>query len=767
VNEDQYREFLSNKYRLMQPVGFETDETKFPSKLFPWQADLVRWTCRIGRSGLFADTGLGKTPMQLAWAEQVVRHENKPVIILCPLAVAQQTVQQADKFDIGVKVSVCREMADIEKHKPDVVVTNYDRLHLFDVDDFVGVVLDEGSILKNYAGKTRTLLIDRFRKTKYRLIATATPAPNDHNELGNHAEFLGVLTRLEMLANWFKHDSGETQKWRLRGHAERDFWRWLASWAACITAPSDLGYPDDGFALPELKRHVHEVSADNCPPPEGQFWHTDSVSATKMHGVKRLTADARAAKVADLINGDDEQWLIWVDTDYEADAVKRAVEDAVEVRGSHKTEKKEEALFGFANGQIKRLITKPEIAGYGLNLQNCNRMAFAGMSFSFERTYQAIRRCWRYGQTRPVDAHFITSDAESTALSAVESKECAFKETRKKLIESVREHQKANIYRKPRKQETKPVETHEGNGWTLHHGDVVDGIKLIQDESVGFSIYSPPFATLFTYSDSHEDMGNCHNYEEFFDHFAFLVPELYRVMMPGRTMAVHCMDLPTTKQHDGFIGARDFPGDLIRSFQSAGFIYHARICIWKDPLLAAVRTHTIGLAHQQLVKDSAICRTGWPDYIVVMRKPGENPKPISHPDGLTHYTGEIDPGAEAQGEKRSHHRWRGYASPVWMDIRQTRTLNGELGKREARDEKDEAHVCPLQLDVIERCLELWSAEDDLVFSPFTGIGSEGYCSVRMGRRFVGCELKDSYVNVAVKNLRQAEAEAKEINRTLF
>jgi DNA modification methylase len=288
----------------------------------------------------------------------------------------------------------------------------------------------------------------------------------------------------------------------------------------------------------------------------------------------------------------------------------------------------------------------------------------------------------------------------------------------------------------------------------LYCGDSAEVLKSIPDESVGYMVYSPPFARLYTYSNSERDLGNCRNYKEFFEQFCYIGKELFRTLMGGRLMTVHCMDIPLMKERDGVIGLTDFPGDIIRMFQDIGFIYHSRCVVEKDPLIEATRTKALGLMHKQIQKDSAMCRQGLPDYIVTMRKPGENPEPIEHPDGFTEYIGENVP----KGTPFTHHVWRNYANPVWKDINQSLTLN----KEGAREDKDEAHVCPLQLQVIERCIELWSNPNDIVLSPFLGIGSECYVALKRGRRAIGIELKDSYFRNAILNCQSVETQREQI-----
>jgi len=304
----------------------------------------------------------------------------------------------------------------------------------------------------------------------------------------------------------------------------------------------------------------------------------------------------------------------------------------------------------------------------------------------------------------------------------------------------------------------KVIDQAQGKNWVMYQGDCVEVIKGIPDNSVHYSIFSPPFASLYTYSNSERDMGNVRSHSEFYEHFRFLVGELYRVTIPGRLLSFHCMDIPAMKERDGFIGLYDFPGELLRLFQKAGFIYHSKVVIWKDPLIEATRTKALGLMHKQLCKDSAMCRQGLPDYLITVRKPGDNPEPIAHPKGLDRYIGTDEPEARTD-TVYSHHVWRKYASPVWMDINQSRTLQ----KDSAREEKDERHICPLQLDVIERALELWTNPGDIVLSPFAGIGSEIYSAVRMGRRGVGIELKGSYFKQAVENCKVAELEENQIS----
>ena len=401
-----YQDFIGIKRVDVSRSGFEP--RNISGDLFDYQRHCVEFALRAGRSAMFLDTGLGKTFCQLEFAREVVEHTNKPVLVLTPLAVAAQTARESEKF--GIDAAVVRDGSDV---RTAINITNYDRLDRFDVSQFSGVILDESSILKNFNGRTRNALVNAFRNTPYRLACTATPSPNDHTELGNHSEFLGVLNHADMLPRWFINDTMNTGDWRLKGHAVKPFWDWVAAWSRCVSRPSDLGFSDFGHVLPDLNIERHVIDFESESESQGQLFASPELSATGIHAVKKESVEHRSAKVAEMANASNEPWLIWCDTDLEADQLKRLIPDAVEVRGSDKVEHKESALLGFADGSIRVLITKPSIAGFGMNWQHCNNMAFVGLTYSYESFYQAVRRCWRFGQLRPVNAHLVMTHAEA------------------------------------------------------------------------------------------------------------------------------------------------------------------------------------------------------------------------------------------------------------------------------------------------------------------------------------------------------------------
>lgn len=436
-----YRSFIARKRVAAVPSGFRVEPDWMQDRLFPWQRDIVRWACRLGRAAIFADCGLGKTLMQLEWADWVHQVTGGNVIILCPLAVAWQTLVEAARFGIHSPVAIAADQTHV---RPGITITNYEKLHLFDASSFAGVVLDESSILKSFTGTTKQALCDGFARTPYRLCCTATPAPNDRMELGNHADFLGVMPSSEMLARWFINDTMGAGKYRLRKHGERDFWRWVSSWAVCIGSPSDLGYPNEGFTLPPLSIHEHVIANDS--PPAGHLFHPGgSVSATNVHTEKRASLPEKAGMVASLVNSNADAWAVWCDTDYEADALCSRIPDAVEVRGSHGDRMKEDRLQAFSRGDCRVIVTKPEIGGYGLNWQHCHKTTWFA-SYSYEDFYQAIRRLWRFGQRHAVDAHVIMSEAEESIAKTSARKSAEHEEMKAEMSACMKEGMLESLY---------------------------------------------------------------------------------------------------------------------------------------------------------------------------------------------------------------------------------------------------------------------------------------------------------------------------------
>lgn len=711
----QYAEFIESKKKTHPRSGFDVNELH--PALFPFQSFVVKRALKKGKYALFEDCGLGKTIQQLVWAQEVARHTQKPVLILAPLAVVNQTKAEAGKFNIPLD---------------SIVITNYEQLEHINADDYSGIVLDESSILKNFDGAYKKQLINMFAATPYKLACTATPSPNDEVELTNHAEFLGIMKRGEVLATYFVHDGGDGS-YRIKRHAIKEYWSFVSSWASMLSMPSDIGFSNDGYILPGInytERQIKTEKRDN-----GMMFNNVAVSSTTHGAELRLTKIERLSQAAEIANNSDEQFIIWVKLNEEEDTLRQMIPDAVVVTGSDSSEDKSRKLLEFAQGKFRVLITKLKIASFGMNFQNCHNQIFASLDFSFEGLYQGIRRSYRFGQRHPVNIYLITTDTMENVISAIKRKQKQFEDMQHQMQENMNE-----VFDQKHSQEVK-FEEYKSDNIHIQRGDCVQLIQNVPNKSIHFSIFSPPFVDLFTYSDHIEDMGNSKDYKEFLSQFAFLVRELYRVLIDGRNVAVHCMDLPIQKGKEGYIGLRDFSGMILRAFEDAGFIYHSRVTIWKNPVTEMQRTKALGLLHKQIKKDATMSRVGVPDYLLVFRKPGEGTAPVTHQDK-----------DNSALDYLPVDTWQKYASPVWMDIDYSDTLNF----RSARDERDEKHICPLQLPTIERAIHLWTNEGDTVLTPFLGIGSEVYQAVKMKRKGIGFELKQSYYEMAVKNCKEVE-----------
>lgn len=724
-----YDEYILSKVKTAQNHGFEPVKEINPM-LFGWQKAVVKWALRTGRAALFEDCGLGKTAQQLDISEKICDHTQGDALILTPLAVAQQTVSEGEKF--GIKVNHAFNQDTVKRG---INITNYERLSHFDPEKFSCVVLDESSILKGFNGKMRRELTDAFKNTPYRFCCTATPAPNDFTELGQHAEFLGVCSPAQMLATYFINDTFDTGTWRLKGHAVESFWRWVSTWAACVSKPSDIGGSDDGFELPPVHTEIVTVRVDQRADAEtGELFVSPNVSATAFHAEQRRTMKERVAAAAKIVNESTGPFVVWCESNDESAELLLSIPDAVEVKGCDKPEHKERKLTMFSTSEARVIITKPSIAGFGMNWQHCNQEIYVGMNYSFERFYQASKRIHRFGQKRDVYRYIIQADTENGVMASIQRKANQHAQMQE-LMQFTRENLINQTSFVSMNTEIKKAE---GDNWEIYNGDCVRVAKTLEDNSIGFSVFSPPFADLFTYSSDIQDMGNCDGLKSFMEQFGFLIDELGRITMPGRECAVHCCDLLATKWKDGEIEFKDFSSAIADAFRSRGWLFHSRITIWKNPVTEMQRTKAHGLLYKTLKSDSSKSRVGAAEYLLVFRKRGDNPKPITH----TPNEFPLD-------------LWQEIASPVWMTINQGRVLNKEV----AREDKDEKHICPLQLDVIDRALLLWSTNNDVVFSPFAGIGSEGYCAVRMGRKFIGVELKESYWKTATNNLKRANSES--------
>lgn len=722
-----YDDFLKTKIQHVKDSGFEVDQLN--PALFDFQDFIVRRALKAGRYALFCECGTGKTIMQLSWADEVRKHTHKPVLILCPLAVSGQTIAEGLKFHVEVK----RWSEDLNNQSAlseGIYITNYEQLEKIDVSFFSGVVLDESSILKNFTGVYKKLIIEKFKRTPYKLACTATPSPNDLNEIGNHSEFLNILDAQDMRSKWFVRDEG-MNNYRLKSHAKVDFYSWISSWACMLSNPADLGFDGSKFILPPLtyiEKQIRTNSREN-----GRLFNDTSVNATNFNQELRLTRVERLGEVVDIVNQSHESFIIWVNQDAEADFLTERIPDAVEVRGSDSIKLKEKNLLGFANNEFRVLITKKKIAQFGLNYQNCHNQIFASMDFSFEGLYQSIRRSYRFGQTKPVNIYLITTDTMQNVINSIKQKEQAFLEMQQEMNKNINSKQ----YGLLNEYDYKEVAT---ENFFLMKGDTCIEIKRIPDNSVDLIIFSPPFSSLFTYSNYIHDMGNNESHADFFKQYSFLLKDLYRILKPGRLMCCHTKDLGVYKNSSGYTGMYDFTGEHTRAVLAEQFKLHSKITIWTDPVLEMQRTKTQRLLYKTVTSDSTYTGIGMAEYVTIFRKWEGDQEAWEPVTNLTKQNFPLD-------------TWQRWASPVWMDIRRTDVLNGHEGTAMG----DEKHIAPLQLEVIHRLVNLYSNKGEVVFTPFGGIGSEPYQAIVDDRKGIACELKDSYFEVMVKNCKKAVA----------
>ena len=724
---EDYKKFLESKRKTFIESGFDINESELNKNLFDFQRFIVKTALKKGRFAIFADCGLGKTLMQLSWSNAVYNHTGKKVLILAPLAVSAQTKQEAEKFGI--------DMNSFD-------ITNYEQLSKIDCSIYSGVVLDESSILKNYNGSTKQLILDTFKNHKFKLACTATPSPNDHIELGNHAEFLNVMTSKEMVSIFFINDAFNKDhtisKWRLKKHSTKDFWNWVSSWSLMLSNPSDIGFIGKGYVLPEL--FMNELQIDVEKQSNGKLFNDIKVSATDFYKELKVTQENRVKAVAEILNNSNETFIVWIKSNEEEKELLSLVPDAVAVNGSDKPELKEKRLLGFANNEFRILVTKTKIAQFGLNYQHCKNQIFLSFDFSFEGLYQAIRRSWRFGQKNNVNVTLVTVETMGNVIEAIKDKQVKFENMQKEMQRAMNEAN-AEIHATDEN-----FRTEKGNNWTLVNGDSTQFIKTIKDNSIDYTFFSPPFSDLYMYSSDVRDLSNNSSYDEFFKHFEYMIPELLRITKEGRLLSMHCTQLSKSKGRDGKLEIIDFRGDLIRAMQKYGWTFHAEVAIWKDPKIIAQRTKNMQLLHATTKKDSTVNRMGFPDYLLTFKKDGVNLEPVNH---------------DKNGIDFAY--WCKIAEPIWLEGEID--ASDVLSIREAKAEHDEKHMTPTQKEPIKRLLELYTNPNDLVFSPFNGIGTEGYVSIENKRRYIGCELKESYFDLSCVNLKNAEL--KQLQQTLF
>lgn len=741
MRKNNYDDFLISKSNIIENIGFNVDDSELNENLFPFQRHVLKWLLKLGRGAVFADCGLGKTITQLEWANQISKKTNKPTLILAPLAVSEQTVEEGEKFGINV----IKFFYGYDENTG--TITNYEQLKNIDASIFGGVALDESSILKSYQGKTKKLILEKFKHIKYKSAWTATPAPNDVIELGNHAEFLGIARSKEMVAQYFINDAfnkdKRASKYRLKRHAKKDYWKWVSDWAIMFSKPSDIGFSDEGFILPKLE--MYDIKIKTTKQDNGKLFNDNKVSSTEFYQEVKRTTTQRCAMVAEIVNNSTENFILWINIDDDEDELLRIIPDAIAVNGKQKPEVKTKRLLDFAKNKYRVLITKLKIGQFGLNYQNSWNQIFVSFNFSFEGMYQGIRRQYRFGQKNNVKVGLVITDTMGNVLKSIKRKEKQDNDMRKEM----------KIAIKTAKHEISidnNENTIKGKDWALTRGDSCKVVSNWMDESVDLWIFSPPFKDLYVFSDNPGDMSNVTNSEMFYQHFDYLLPELFRTLKNGRQCIIHCSQMATTIGKDGKQEIIDFRGELIRTFQKHGFIFHAEtipfynhidtqfelspeVTIFKDAMDIAKRTNNNQLLYGSVKKDSTKARMAFPDYMLVFKKPGENMEPVK---------------PEKNGISFDY--WCKIAQPIWMDIQ----TNDVIKTKETKSVDAEKHMTPTQKEPLKRMILLYSNKGDVVASPFSGWASEGVVALENDRKYHGIEIKHQYFDTSVITMKITE-----------
>lgn len=777
---NEYREFLETKRIKVEPSGFNVEENDINPMLYDYQRDIVRIALWKGRFLLLQDCGLGKAPETLEWSYHVQKQSGKPVLIVAPLGVTYQLEQESIKFDR--KIKRIRHPNDMDEGM--VYVTNYEMLHKFEkcTARFGGIAFDESSIFKSLASKTRQVALSIAQNIPMRLCASATPSPNDYDELLRQAEILGIMKEKEAKALFFIQDGNKANKWRLKGHAENDFWEWVSEWAVAMRKPSDLGYSDDNFSRADLNIHEIVVKGKAYKQRDGQMslFPLPAKTMAERRAARKSTITERVAEMKHLMNGSgaikdyvpdyepgNEPFIVWRQFLAEADEVLDQMSNVVDIRGNMTQDEKEEKIFSFSNGETNAIVTDPRMFGHGMNWQHSRIQFFIGLSDSYESVYQAIRRQWRNFQDRDVHVFFITSSTEGAVVKNIKRKEKQHNKIYDEIVARMAKHYSQSVTQIGRQEMEYKVDKFTTKNSTVYLGDSTEMLQNEPDDSIALTITSVPFPGMYTYTNSSRDAGNCINGDQTTEHIKYIMEQVYRVTMPGRLCCIHLTQEPLFKWKDGHVGRLDFRGDIIRMMQALGWVYWSEVSIVKNPQMKAMRTNDSGLTQASVHKDMTRAAPAMNDYVVIFKKLGEG-EPVS---------ALISPKYEKWDGWLNMDDWVKFAhgvwqfddekdllpmpEEIWLDIQESDILrlNGKQAHVMGRENEDEKHLCPLQNGVVERLLLMYSNPKDTVLDPFSGQGTTGYWSIKYDRRYVGCELKESYWHLSKKVIDAAEIAA--------
>lgn len=817
-----YQEFLEEKIDVAPLTGLDVKPEQLSPALKPHQRDSVLWALRGGRRALFAAFGLGKTVMQLEWSRVVAEMTGGRVLIVLPLNVRREFRDDAQNVLHKAVPPYIRTMAEAEEIRAPVVVTNYERVRDGDIDPrrFVGVSLDEAATLRSFGSKTYQVLLDKFKGVRYKLVNTATPSPNRYKELIHYAGFLEIMDTGQALTRWFKRDSTKANNLTLYPGREREFWIWCASWGLFLQKPSDLGYSDDGYNLPPLEVRYHRLQTDmsraGCEPDGQMKLMRDAAFGLRDAArEKRESIGARVAEAKRIIAEApaDEHFVIWHDLEAERHALTDALPECVDIHGTMDLEERERRVEAFAYGETRLFATKKSLSGSGCNFQRyCHRAIFLGIDYEFNDFIQAIHRIYRFLQNRPVIIDIIYMDSEDEILRVLKQKWQQYDELTETMAGIIREYGLGTAAMESLKR-TIGVERVEvtGERYRAINNDCVEELKTWPENSVDMILTSIPFGNHYEYSPSYNDFGHNPDDDAFFKQMDYLTPNLLRVLRPGRVAAIHVKDriLFGNATGLGMPSVEPFHADTIAHFRRHGFVFFGMITIVTDVVRENNQTYRLGWTEQ--CKDGSKMGVGCEEYLLLFRKlPTDTSR--AYADVPVHK--EKSEYTRAQWQIDAHGYWRSsgdrlvtkaelqaapvsklqalyrkysrqhvynykehvqlaqqldadgrlpatfmvcapgsWTDSVWDDINRMRTLNTSQ-----RLKKREMHICPLQLDVVERAINRWSNPGDLILDPFGGLMTVPYTAVKMGRCGVGIELNADYFRDGLGYLQEADAQ---------
>lgn len=796
---DDYLEFLEDKVKVVKEAGFLVDEDQLTKGgvLFDHTKDAVRWALRLGNALIAMSFGLAKTRTQIEIAKQIHAHTGKSFLIVCPLGVKHQ-FQEEDGPKLGTTWQYVRTDEEISAATTPYLITNYERVRDGSIHPYlhpiVGVSLDEGSVIRSLGSKTYQVFIDAFADVPFRFVATATPSPNDYKELIYYAEFLGIMDHGQALTRWFKRDPEQAGHLTIHPHHEKDFWLWVASWALFLFTPSDLGYSDEGYILPELQVFWHRVKADQTRAwkqkdkyGQHRLLLDAAAGVSEASAEKRETLPARVDKMLEIMAANPgEHWLLWHNLERERLAIEKAVPGSLSVYGSQELELREERILGFVRGEIPILATKPEIAGSGCNFQrHCHMNIFLGVDYKFQDFIQAIHRTYRFQQNQPVQVHIIYAESEDAVIDVLKRKWQQHNELVLKMRDIIQKygmsHEAMNKDLK-RSLGVNRIET-KGKLFTFVNNDCVIECRNLPDNYFGLIHTSIPFGNHYSYTTSAEDFGHNPSDADFWVQMDYLIPDLLRILKPGRVAAIHVKDriLYGHQTASGFMEVSEFSDDCVKAFKKHGFLYEGRRTIVTDVVRENASTYRLG--YTEMTRDASKMGSGLPEYLLCFRKPPTSADTSRADEPVTKDKQDF---TRARWQYDAHAFWRSdgnspltpielynYAEQVaradeldrkdrlsssffmdppksptpwiWDDVVSMRTLNSEQSRS-----REQNHICPLPFDIVERTIRLYSNPGDLVLDPFGGIGTVPYIAIKLGRRAYGVELKPEYYQCAVK-----------------